>query len=67
MKLFNFRLCQFTLYTCMNPHQNKKLLPLKVLLIKPNGFMNEQGVYIKSIRDSIDPEFPIDSMVVFYF
>jgi hypothetical protein len=45
----------------MNPHQNKKLIPLKVLLIKPNGYMNEQGVYIKSIRDSIDSEFPIDS------
>jgi hypothetical protein len=55
------RLGQFFVYTCVNPHQNKKLPPTKILMVKPNGYMNEQGTYIKGFRDVIDPNFPISS------
>jgi peptidyl-tRNA hydrolase len=34
-------------------------------MIKPNGFMNEQGTYIKGFRDAIDPNFPISSKFIF--
>ena len=45
----------------MNPNRNKKLPPTKILMIKPNGYMNEQGTFIKAIRDAIDNNIPVSS------
>ncbi len=58
-------MCQYFLYTCVNPNRNKKLPPTKVLLIKPNVFMNVQGACIKEIRDAIDTNITVNRNILF--